>query len=144
LAYLLKHCFYGSTQLILDRASLTTLAKNIPVDDFKELITRNSVKLSYIQQNFGVVSSGKVRVHNFAAFQVGGSDPKTTRMSFQEEISFFLEREIGRSRDIKRLGRFLCDAAKLHRFKGHSRMTQSPLLLVPMSLIWLLFARQLQ
>jgi hypothetical protein len=70
--------FYGSTQLLLDRSSVTALATKIPADTLRDLISRKSIKLSYLQDMFAVISTGTppFRVHTYGAFQLGGHEKK--------------------------------------------------------------------
>jgi hypothetical protein len=120
--------FYNSTHLLLDGSSLIALAKNIPADDLRELITRRSIKLSYVQDNVVVLSTGAVKVHNCVTMRMGSTNSKRPRVNFKEEISHFLERELGRSRSTKRLSTFLCDTTKLHRFNGSNKPDTIPAL----------------
>jgi hypothetical protein len=49
---------YGSTHLLLDRASLIGLTKSIPGDDLLAMFDRGGIKLSYLRQNFAVLTAG--------------------------------------------------------------------------------------
>lgn len=111
--------FYGSTQLLLDRSSVIALATKIPGDTLRDLIDRESIKLSYLQDAFGVISTGTspFRVHTYGAFQFGGN--KTKRIgNYREEIEEALERTLGRSRDTRKLVKAIASNARLHKFGG--------------------------
>ena len=110
---------YGSTQLLLDRASLIALSKNISGGDLLAMFDRGEISLSYLRQNFAVLTAGMPICHNFGAFTLGGTDRGAQKISnYQEEIVTTLERELGNSRETRKLADAIASRAKLHRFKG--------------------------
>ena len=111
--------FYGSTQLLLNMASVAALAKNISHDDLLELLDLPFVKVSYVRPNFAVISAGMPRTHNFGAFTFGSAGkagPK--QMQFQKEVLTQLERTLGKSSNARLLAKRITDKTKLHKFGG--------------------------
>ena len=70
--------FYGKTHLLLNRGLIGELTR----DDLLELVSRGCLDLSYYKPIFAVLSSGLIRVHNFAAFEVEPKEKKGT-LTFQ-------------------------------------------------------------
>ena len=68
--------FYGKTHLLLDRSLLLGLAQALSVSDLERLLESGAVQLSYKTGNFGVVSAGALRSHQFVGFFVGSKEKK--------------------------------------------------------------------
>lgn len=107
--------FYKSTQLLLNRGSITALAKCLDPSDLISMFDRTGVKLSYLQPNFGVVKSGMPPTHQFIAFTFGG-DQKKKVQNYKEEIAMMLERALGQSRSTRKLVNSINDRVAKHRF----------------------------
>jgi hypothetical protein len=110
--------FYGSTHLLLDSRSVLALARKIPSGDLMSLLDRDSVKVSYIRQNFGVVKAGMPPVHDFGAFIFHGTKAGEKPVNFRGEIEVTLERGLGKTAQTKKLARAIADRVKLHKFSG--------------------------
>jgi hypothetical protein len=83
------------------------------------MFDRGEVSLSYLRQNFAVLSAGMPICHNFGAFTLGGIDRGVKKISnHQEEIVTILERELGSSKETRKLADAIASRAKLHRFMG--------------------------
>lgn len=108
--------FYNSVHLLLDRGSVIALAKKIPGNDLIALFERNNIKLSYLRQGFGVLSSGLPTAHDFGAFTFHGTETGGKISDHKEEILFTLERELGTSSQTRKLATAIADRSKLHRF----------------------------
>src|SRR5260370_21202194 len=110
--------FYGSVHFLLNSGSEGALAKHIPGDAFLELLDRQSIKVSYVRDNFGVVSTGSPRVHDFGSFMFYGSQKNRKAISHQEEIEISLERALGKSAATGKLAKAIGRRVVLHRYKG--------------------------
>lgn len=108
--------FYQSVQLVLNRGSISALATKIPIPDLIALLNRKELKLSYLHQGFGVLSSGRPRTHQFGAFTFAGTKEKKSP-HYTDEIAIVLERLLGKSRESKKLIKTINDRVTLHRFK---------------------------
>lgn len=108
--------FYRSVQLVLNASSVLALATKIAPDDLVTLLNRPELKLSYIRPNFGVVTSGVFRLHEFGAFTFSGKKERKVK-DYKDEIATRLERQLGGGPSTRRLIKTLTDRAKLHRFK---------------------------
>ena len=100
--------FYGNVHLLLNRGTLTSLWLELGADGVDRLLDRPEVRLSYLRENFGTVgtTTGGLRNHNFAIFEVGGMTKR--RLSKQEEMEQILERSLGRSKiTSKRINRLV-------------------------------------
>ena len=106
--------FYKDVLLLLDRGSLTALLKSIGPDTLLTLITDFGVKVSYLREGFGTlsVSENGIRMHDFSIFKVGG---KSARSNARAEIAEVVERELGSSKEIKRIIRRLNDKIAIHK-----------------------------
>src|SRR5665811_871996 len=89
--------FYGKTQLLLDRGSLLGIAKALSLSDLERLFESDTVQLSYMTENLGVVSAGLPRTHQFVEFFVGDKDKKKAKLSVPEEIESVLRGEFKES-----------------------------------------------
>jgi len=110
--------FYGSTHLLLDRVSLTALVKLMPRDVLLDLFDSAAIQLSYVRQNFVVLSAGMPIAHDFGAVTVHGNVDGSKLRNHREEIAETLARELGRSREIEKFAQKIADRTALHRFKG--------------------------
>lgn len=109
--------FYGSTQLLLDRGSVLHLARKLPHDVLLELFDRDAIKLSYTRSHFAMVSNGNPPVHNVGAISFGGAGGKRLK-NYQEEILETLERELGRTKSVRKLAADIAGKATLQRLRG--------------------------
>lgn len=109
--------FYRSVQIVLNGASISGLAEKIPIHDLISLLDRPELKLSYVYPNFGVLSSGTPRVHDFGAFTFGGG-PERKALNYKDEIAIQVERKLGKGRETAKLISRLTDRVALHRFKA--------------------------
>lgn len=109
--------FYGSTHLLLDRGSVVALAKKIPNDDLLALLDREAIKFSYLRQGFVVASGGVPTAHDFGCVVFHATAPGAKIADHKEEIFVSLERELGASRQTRKLATAIADRSKLHRFK---------------------------
>lgn len=110
--------FYGSTHLLLDRSSLPALVKLVPRGVLLDLFDSSAIQLSYVRENFAVVSGGLPISHDFGAFTVRGHVDGSKVRTYQEEIAETLSRELGKSRDTDRFAQKIADRTALHRYKG--------------------------
>jgi len=110
--------FYGNTQLLLDRGSLAALVQLMPQHILLELFDSQTIKLSYVRQNFAVMSAGIPVAHDFGAITLHGNTDGTKVRSYQEDITILLERQLGKSRATQRFAQKIADRTALHRFKG--------------------------
>src|SRR5437879_1453914 len=90
--------FYGNVHLLLNRGTLASLWTELGADGVDRLLDRPEVRLSYLRESFGTLSAttGGLRSHNFAIFQVGGMTKR--KLSKQEEMEQILERSLGRDK----------------------------------------------
>jgi hypothetical protein len=109
--------FYGSTQLLLNRGSISSLATDIPADDLLALFDRSNIRLSYLRPSFAVSSAGPFGKSNFVAMTFEGRDPQR-KLDHREEIEEVLARTLGRSEATRKLTKSICDRVALHRFKN--------------------------
>jgi hypothetical protein len=98
--------FYRSVQL--NGSSIIALATRIPSQDLISLLTRSELKLSYVHPNFGVMSSGHVRVHDFGAFTFAGREERRAR-NYKDEIVMRLEERLGNNSATRKLVNTLID-----------------------------------
>jgi hypothetical protein len=110
--------FYGSTHLLLDRASLIALVKLLPREVLLDLFDTATIRLSYVRQNFAVLSTGVPIAHDFGAITVHGNVDGSKVRNYQEEISEMLTRELGKSRETEKFAQKIADRAALHRYNG--------------------------
>lgn len=110
--------FYRNTHLLLDRASILALAKALSERDLLELFDRDIVKLSYTQDNFGVVSAGIPIAHGFVSIRTAGTAEGKKIRNYQDEIASVLEREFGNTRATKKFAQRIADRVRLHRWRG--------------------------
>ena len=110
--------FYGSTHLLLDRSSVIALAKLIPHDILLELFDLDIVQLSYIREHFGVITNGPPSSHDFGAFSLAETAGGKKIKNHQEEIFEALERELGKTKETRKLAKAIADRTALHRFRG--------------------------
>jgi hypothetical protein len=110
--------FYGRTHLLLDRASLVALVKQIPHDVLLDLFDSAAIQLSYVRQNFAVMSGGVPTAYDFGAFTVQGNVDGSKLRNHQDEIAEALTRELGRSRKTEKFAQKIADKAALHRYRG--------------------------
>jgi hypothetical protein len=110
--------FYSNTHLLLDRSSVVALAKKIPRNVLLELFDRDLIRLSYIREGFGVLSSGIPIAHNFGAFKLAGNASGKKIKNYQDEITEALERELGNSYETRKFAKAISDRVALHRFRG--------------------------
>jgi hypothetical protein len=86
--------FYDKVHLLLTGGTLASLLKDLGAEGFDQLLDRPEIRASFWRQNFGTVSntSGGLRTHNFAVFEVG-----TKRGNFKasESIEKIIERSVG-------------------------------------------------
>jgi hypothetical protein len=108
--------FYRSVQLTLNGASIVALATQIPLHDLISLLTRSELKLSYVHPNFGVISSGHIRVHEFGAFTFAGMEERRAR-NYKDEIAMRLEERLGSTSATRKLVNTLIDRVSLHKFR---------------------------
>lgn len=107
--------FYGKTHLLLDRGSLLGIARALSVPDLERLLESNSVQLSYMTGNLGVISAGLPRTHQFVEFFVGDQDKKKKKMSVPEEIESVLRREFNGSLQFTALRKLFLRHIKANR-----------------------------
>jgi hypothetical protein len=122
--------FYGSTQLLLNRNSVVSLAKTLQSDDLIAFLDRGEIRLSYLHSQYAVASNGPLGAFNFVAITVRAPRPdgkplpkKLTNLDFREEIDEVLGRTLGRSTSTSKLAKAIGDRLKLHSFKGATNGT---------------------
>jgi hypothetical protein len=107
--------FYDKTHLLLDRGSLLGLAKALSVSDLEQLFESETVHLSYMTGNLGVVSAGLLRTHQFVEFLIGDKDKKKKKLSVPEEIDSVLRREFKDSSQATALRKLFLRHVKANR-----------------------------
>src|SRR5271166_683120 len=117
--------FYGSTHILLDSRSVLALARIIPSGDLIALLDRNAIKISYLRQQFVVLTGGMPAVHDFGAVTLHRTGLGKPRLDYREEIQFALERGFGSTRQTKKLARAIADRVKLHRFSDNENREKS-------------------
>ena len=110
--------FYQSAHLLLNRASVTSLATKIPTYDLLSLLKRSEIKLSYIRPTFGVLTAGPIQTHDFGAFSFAATSERRKIKSHTDEISESIERELGKSTKTRKLINALEDRIRPHKFRG--------------------------
>lgn len=111
--------FYDSTQLLLNRGSISSLANAIPAVDLLAFFDRSNVRLSYLRPGYAVSSAGPFGKSQFVAMTFQGRDP-TRRFDHKEEIEETLTRTLGTSVATRKLAKSICDRVTLHSFKNVS------------------------
>jgi len=109
--------FYRNTHLLLDRTSVLALAQKMPHHVLLELFDRDVLQLSYIRQQFCIVSNGIPPAHDVGAYTFGGAAGQKLK-NYQEEIAETLERNLGRSEATRKLAHQIAERVSLHRFRG--------------------------
>lgn len=108
--------FYGSTHLLLDRASVVSLVRKIHRSTLIELLDSKAVKATYVENSFGVLSSGMPKEHTFTAHKIGSQN--RIFVDHREEILVALERELGASKETKKFAKQLADRVGVQRYRG--------------------------
>jgi hypothetical protein len=110
--------FYGRTHLLLDRGSLVALVKLMPHDVLIDLCDSAAIQLSYVRQNFAVMSGGVPTSYDFGALTVQGNVDGSKLRNYQDDIAEALNRELGKSQETGKFAQRIADRAALHRFRG--------------------------
>jgi hypothetical protein len=110
--------FYGRTHLLLDRVSLVALVKLMPHDVLLDLCDSAAIQLSYVRQNFAVMSGGVPTAYDFGALTVRGNVDGSKLRNHRDEIAESLTRELGKSRETEKFAQKIADRAALHRYRG--------------------------
>jgi hypothetical protein len=105
--------FYGSVHLLLDHRSLIALAKDIPSAELLSLLDRDTIKVSYLRQMFGVMKFGMPPEYDFCTLKFSGNEGQPKRINYREEIQTLLEKKLGKSVKTKKLAQSLADRVKL-------------------------------
>ncbi|WP_457492218.1 hypothetical protein [Tardiphaga sp. P5_C7] len=92
--------FYDKVHLLLSRGTMHSLLVDLGAEGFDRLLARPEVRVSFWNENFGVISSSNngLRAHNFGVFEVGKGG-KNKRAETVEEI---IERALGKAAATKK------------------------------------------
>jgi hypothetical protein len=103
--------FYGKTHLLLNRGVIHALTQ-LPQNELLELSSRDCLNLSYVKPMFGINTTGGLRVHSFAAYEVHAKG-KSTRSTYQDEILSAFYTAYGQSRATRKSAQNFTDRVKL-------------------------------
>lgn len=112
--------FYGTTHLLLNRATVVGLAQKLPAEDLLALLDRGEVRLSYLRPSYAVATADPFGVHRFVAatLHANADDrPRRKALDHREEIDRALRRALGDTPASRKLGKQIGDRVALHTFK---------------------------
>jgi hypothetical protein len=110
--------FYQKIHLLLDNGTLGYLLKTIGGERLLALIERKGITAAFLRDNIGTVKNieSGLAFYNFAQFQFSGT-PDKKHMNDKEWFQLMVERNLGSSRETKRLAKRLCDAISFAHLK---------------------------